>query len=371
MTDQELRQLCVPPSASIRQALLHIDRGQQGMALVVDEGGRLIGTITDGDVRRAVLAGMDLNLSVAELLKRKPGTPHASPTTAPAGTERSELLRLMRERRIRHVPLLDDEGRVDELATLDELVPEEAEPMHAVIMAGGCGERLRPLTEDLPKPMLPVGGRPLMEQVIGQLRDAGVRRVCVSTHYKAEKITKHFGDGRDFGVEISYLTEDQPLGTAGALSLMTPTQEPLLVVNGDVLTRVDFRAMLKFHREHRAHLTVGVRQYGLCVPYGVVEHDGALVTSIREKPLLQFLVNAGIYLLEPEAHRHIPCGQRFDMTDLIPRLLDSRLTVVSFPIVEYWVDIGEHAEYARAQMDAQSGQLPPGAGENETSVETG
>jgi NDP-sugar pyrophosphorylase family protein len=210
-----------------------------------------------------------------------------------------------------------------------------------------------------------------MEQVIGQLRDAGIRRVCVSTHYRAEKITEHFGDGRDFGVEISYLTEDRPLGTAGALSLMAPTREPLLVVNGDVLTRVDFRAMLKFHREHQAHLTVGVRQYGLRVPYGVVEHDGPHVTGVREKPLLQFLVNAGIYLLEPEAHRHIPCGQRFDMTDLIPRLLDSRLTVVSFPIVEYWIDIGEHADYARAQMDAQSGQLQSRTDEGRTSGAAG
>jgi dTDP-glucose pyrophosphorylase len=369
MTDQELRQLCVPPNASIRQALVHIDRGQQGIALVVDEGRRLIGTITDGDVRRAILAGMDLNLPVAELLKRRSGTPGANPTTAPSGTERPELLHLMKERCIHHVPLLDGEGSVVELVTLDELVTEEAEPLHAVIMAGGFGERLRPLTSDLPKPMLPVGGRPLMEQVIGQLRDAGVRRVCVSTRYKAEKITEHFGDGRDFGVEINYLTEDQPLGTAGALSLMSPTREPLLVVNGDVLTRVDFRAMLKFHREHHAHLTVGVRQYGLRVPYGVVEHDGPHVTGIREKPLLQFLVNAGVYLLEPEAHRHIPSGQRFDMTDLVPRLLDNKLTVVSFPIVEYWVDIGEHADYARAQMDARSGHLPPGAGENEPSFE--
>jgi dTDP-glucose pyrophosphorylase/CBS domain-containing protein len=355
----------------VKTVLQVINETAKGIALVVNEDQRLLGTITDGDIRRAILAGMDMALPVSELLKRKPGTLYPRPTSAQLGTDRSELLRMMQERRIRQLPLLDEDGRVVDLVMLDDLVPDEVIPVQAVIMAGGLGTRLRPLTDDLPKPMLPVGGRPLMEQVIGQLRDAGIRRVCVSTHYKAEKIREHFGDGRDFGVEISYLAEDQPLGTAGALSLMTPSKEPLLVVNGDILTRVDFRAMLKFHREHQAHLTVGVRQYGLRVPYGVVEHDGPRVTGIREKPLLQFLVNAGIYLLEPEAHRHIPSGQHFDMTDLIPRLLDNKLAVVSFPIIEYWLDIGEHAEYTRAQMGAQSGQLQSSADENRTSGEAG
>ncbi len=165
----------------------------------------------------------------------------------------------MRERGVRHVPLVDAEGVVVDLALLDDLsVPEEL-PLQAVIMAGGFGRRLHPLTEDVPKPMLKVGDRPLMQRIIEQLRDAGIRRVDVTTHYLAEKITSYFGDGHAFGVELHYVSEDKPLGTAGALGVMEPPTRPFVVINGDILTRVDFRAMLAFHQEHRADLTVGVR----------------------------------------------------------------------------------------------------------------
>ena len=202
--------------------------------------------------------------------------------------------------------------------------------------------------------MLPVGDRPLMQRIVEQLRQAGIRRVNISTHYLPEKIIEHFGDGRDFGVTLNYVTEDRPLGTAGALSLMEMPNEPLLVINGDILTRVDFRAMLAYHREHEADLTVGVRQYDLRVPYGVVECEGPRVRQLREKPQISFLVNAGIYLLEPSVHCYIPNGQCFDMTDLIEKLLAEGQMVVSFPIVEYWLDVGQHEDYEKAQEDIKA-----------------
>jgi len=350
----DIRHLMIPPHRSIRDAMAVIDRGAKGIALVVDEDRRLIGTVTDGDIRRLILAGGSLDAPVSELLARKAASPYPQPITARADSPPAEWLRRMQEARIRQLPLLDTDGRVAALVTLDELLPAPALPVQAVIMAGGYGKRLRPITEELPKPMLPVGDRPLLERIIEQLRQAGVHRANITTHYLPEKITSYFGDGHDFGIELHYVTEDRPLGTAGALGLMEQPDEPLLVVNGDILTRVDFRAMLAFHREHGADLTVGVRQYELQVPYGVIECDGPRVRRLREKPSLGFLVNAGIYLLEPSVYRYIPSGQRFDMTDLIERLLAEERMVVSFPIVEYWMDIGQLEDYEKAQEEIRN-----------------
>ncbi len=354
---QEVEPYCVPPTATVRDVILCIDRNGKGIALVTDAEGRLFGTLTDGDVRRAILAGLQADDPVSALLARKVGSDYPRPVTAPAGSDREMLLRIMREHVIRQVPLLDTEGRVSELVVIDQWVPVPTLPLQAVIMAGGYGDRLRPLTDDVPKSMLPVGDRPLLERMIEQLRQSGIRRVHVATHYRSDQIVRHFRDGKDFGVEISYTTEREPMGTAGALGMVPVSDEPLLVINGDILTRVDFRAMLEYHREHRAELTVGICQYGLKVPYGVVECEGALVRRIREKPQLQFLVNAGIYLLQPAAARRVPGGDRYDMTELIQGLLDEGSRIASFPIVEYWLDVGNPDAYRRAQEDVRSGRL--------------
>jgi NDP-sugar pyrophosphorylase family protein len=196
-----------------------------------------------------------------------------------------------------------------------------------------------------------------MHLIIDQLRCAGIRRVNVTTHYQPEKITDYFGDGAHFGVDLNYVTEDSPLGTAGALSLIVASDEPLLVMNGDILARVDFRAMLEHHREHRADMTVAVRQHEVQMPYGVIEPDGTHVRCVREKPVLKFLVNAGIYILEPAVVRHIPNGHRFEMTHLIQQLLEHERSVVMFPIAGYWLDIGKMGDYVQAQEDVKSGRF--------------
>jgi dTDP-glucose pyrophosphorylase/CBS domain-containing protein len=350
-----LPSLCVPADRSIREVVATIDRSGCGIALVTDHEGHLLDTITDGDVRRALLGNQDLGAPVSDLLTLKTKWSYPKPITAEVGTEHSILLRLMQENVVRQIPLLDSEGRVVDLITLDALLPDQVLPLQAVIMAGGSGDRLRPLTENTPKPMLTVGDRPLMELMIEQLRQVGIRRVNITTFHKSDKITEHFGDGSNFGVELNYVTEDRPLGTAGALGLMQEPQQPLLVINGDILTRVNFRAMLAYHQEHRAMLTMAVRKYDLNVPYGVVEGEGALVRALVEKPLLNFLVNAGIYLLEPRVYRYIPNGQHFHMTDLIQSLLNEGHRVVSFPILEYWLDIGNHVDYEQAHEDVKKG----------------
>jgi dTDP-glucose pyrophosphorylase/CBS domain-containing protein len=350
--------LLTAPDASIRGVIACIDAGGRGIALVVDAECRLLGTITDGDIRRAMLAALDLGLPVTELLRHK-AAEYRQPYTAPVGSPREHLLKLMHEHVIHQVPLLDAAGRVVGLATLDELLPDLDLPLQAVVMAGGFGSRLAPLTDHTPKPMLPVGGKPVMEHIIGQLSQAGIRQVNVTTHYLPEAIQEHFGDGGDFGVSIQYVNEDRPLGTAGALGLMDKPTQPLLVINGDILTQLDVRAMLAFHREHAADMTVGVRHYEFQVPYGVVESDGVDVKALTEKPEFGFFVNAGVYLIEPAVHARIPPGEFFNMTDLIQRLLTAGRPVVSFPIREYWLDIGQHEDYQRAERDFMEGKLKP------------
>ena len=214
-----------------------------------------------------------------------------------------------------------------------------------------------PLTENVPKPMLPVGERPMLERTIDQLREAGISEVHLTTHYLPDTIVDHFGDGEAFGVRISYATEDEPMGTAGGVRLIPRPTGPFLVINGDILTRVSYQKMLRFHRKHGATLTVGVRTYEVEVPFGVVECDDARVIDLTEKPRIRHLVNAGIYLLEPGAWDFIPGGRRFDMTDLIRRLLDEGQVVVGYPIIEYWQDVGRHEDYDRAQEDVRDGRF--------------
>ena len=281
------------------------------------------------------------------------------PVTASVDEERVNLLRVLQANRIRHLPLVDKYDKVVDLVTLGEFLPSEDAPSQAVIMAGGFGLRLRPLTNELPKPMLPMGDKPLMEIIMGQLREAGIRQVNVTTHHKSEKITQHFGDGSNFGLQINYVTEDRPLGTVGGLTLMPTPAETILVMNGDILTQIGFKAMLDYHREHDADLTMAVQMCDIQIPYGVIECDGTFITSLREKPQLDFMVNAGIYLLEPNVFSLIPKDTEYDMTDLVQDSVDNRLTVVAFPIREYWIDIGKYSDYEQAQEDIRVGKVAP------------
>lgn len=359
MKRPDVREFCMGPERPIREAIALMDKHRLGIVLVTDAACRLLGVLTDGDMRRAVLARRDLEAPVSVILKAKEGTLYARPVTAPAGTDPGRCLRILREHRLDYLPLLDSGQRVVGFVTLDEFTSSEPPALSAVVMAGGKGTRLYPLTKETPKPMLPVGDKPLMEILIGQLREAGIRKVSVATHFQGSKISDYFGDGSGFGVDVSYVNEDRPLGTAGALSLLEPPKETLLVINGDILTDIDFRALRAYHREMAAELTVAVTQFDLQVPYGVVECDGALVRRIAEKPTYPFLIGAGIYLIEPAAFAFIPKGQRLDMPELIEALVREGRRVASFPIREYWLDIGQHTDYARAQEEAARLRKPP------------
>jgi dTDP-glucose pyrophosphorylase len=347
-------ELYVTTYATIRSAVAAIDRSRKiGLALVVDEHERLLNTLTDGDVRRGLLAGVTLDAPVARLLDIKRNTPHPTALTAPKGSAREVCIALMHQHGVRQLPLMDDAGRVEEIITLEPQDICEAD-LSAVVMAGGFGKRLHPLTENTPKPMLLVGGKPILEILVQQLRESGIRDFHFTTHYRPEKIREHFGDGSNFGININYLNEESPLGTAGALSLLPVPQADKLVINGDVLTQLDFARMFCFHRQRKAAMTVAVREYEHVVPFGVVRIDDALIRTIEEKPRHFWFVNAGIYILSPRVFDHIRRGERLDMPELIQRLIVANQPVASFPIREKWTDIGRHGDYEAANREAHS-----------------
>ncbi len=350
--NKDLTRFFVPRDVTLYDVMRHINETAHGFALIVDQHGRLVNTVTDGDLRRAVLRGVDLT-SRAEDLK---GDQRA--TTLPFGTPRDEVQARMRELKLRQIPLVDETDRVCDVVQLDDLLTDVKHEFAAtaVIMAGGFGKRLRPLTDDTPKPLLKIGDKPLMEGTVERLRDAGISQFHVATHYKPEAFTDHFGNGDAFGVKINYIREDSPLGTAGVLAMLPECKEPLLVINGDILTSVNFKALFAFHRECMAEMTVCVRRYDYEVPYGVVETDGTIIKGIKEKPTHRLFVNAGVYLLEPSVRENLPTSRHFDMTDVVALLLSLDLRVAAFPISEYWLDIGQIADYERAQADVADGK---------------
>jgi dTDP-glucose pyrophosphorylase len=341
----------IPPSATVREALEAITKNRHQAVMVVEASGRLAGIVTDGDTRRGLLRGVSIAAPVTDVM-------NPQPTTALVSIRRDEALALMQRRHLRHLPIVESDGRLVEVLLLDDLLHPAALPNVAVVMAGGYGMRLRPLTDSAPKPLLSVGGKPLLEILVERLRAAGVQEIFFTVHYKSEMIEDHFGDGARLGVRIRYVREETPLGTAGGLALLpTALAAPFFLVNGDILTKCDFRAMLDFHRRWRADLTVGTVPHTVEVPYGVLEVEGEQLSTISEKPRLDFLINSGVYIVDPAALTLIPRGQPFDAPQLVPLLKQAGRTVVAFPIREYWLDVGRLTDFTQANRDVAEGLL--------------
>jgi dTDP-glucose pyrophosphorylase len=332
----------IRPDAPLRETIARIDAGVLQIALVVDGEGRLVGTVTDGDVRRAMLRGLTLEAKAAEVMNPRP--------TVARHRESDDTVRALMQRfELRQVPLVDDEGRIVDVRLLDDVLWSAPKKNQVVIMAGGLGSRLQPLTGELPKPMLQVGKKPILETILENFVDHGLRSFFLSVNYKGHMIKAHFGDGSRWGASIRYLEEERSLGTAGALSLLPALPEhPIIVMNGDVLTKVNFDQLLSFHREHQAPATVCVRDYEFQIPYGVVGLERQHITRIDEKPTQRFFVNAGIYVLEPRAVSLVPAATRYDMTALLDVLIARGEAPAAFPIREYWIDIGKLDDYQRA-----------------------
>ena len=341
------RSTLLQSTASLAEAIRIIDASSKQICLVVDGEERLLGTITDGDVRRAILNSVPLDAPVDRVMNR-------APTTLPPGHAREDALQLMRGKQLHQLPVVGSDRRVVGLALIDDLITEgRTADNWVVLMAGGLGSRLRPLTENTPKPMLKVGVKPLLETTIENFAQQGFRRFYVSVNYLADKVKEYFGDGARWGCEIRYLEEKEQLGTAGALGLLPERpQSSLIVMNGDVLTKVSFGHLLAFHREHKAAATMCVREYDFRVPYGVVQLDGARISGLVEKPVHSFFVNAGIYVVEPSLLDDVPRdGRQFHMTHLFENARAAGQDTAAFPIREYWIDIGQVDDLARANGD--------------------
>ena len=357
LTQPGLETLIISIDSKISEALSCIDSNTMGIALIVDDNGKLLHTITDGDIRRGILAGTSVDATTTELFNRKDGTNDNAPITAPVGTSLDDALNIMHKNGIRHLPLLDRQGKLKNIITLDDILRKKHLPVQAVVMAGGFGTRLQPLTNTTPKPMLPLGNKPMLERIVRKFADVGIQDVKITTHFFPDKIRNYFSDGSDFGVSIEYVDESHPLGTAGSLGLMDKPDMPLLVVNGDILTDVNFHSLFEFHQLHNADLTIGCRQYEFSIPYGVLKCDDVNVTEVQEKPSYPFLVNAGVYLVNPDIHDLVTKNEYLDMPDLITRAIAKGKKVVSFPILEYWSDVGQHDTYKQANLDISNGKI--------------
>lgn len=335
-------QLTVGTDAPLVEALAVIDRGALQFALVV-EGDVLAGLVTDGDVRRALVRGLPVTAPIRFAMNPHPVVGRKSESPA-------QWRRKLREHQIRHLPILDEAGRLVRVVTEQNCADPRSN--WAVVMAGGMGTRLRPITEQVPKPMIEIGGTPILETILRALTGAGISRVFFAVNYRAKMIVEHFGDGSRWDARVEYLQEPKRLGTAGALSLLPEApSEPVVVMNGDILTALDYAEMLDLHCGSGAAATMCVREYATQIPYGVVDVEGDELRSITEKPIVTHLASAGIYALSPEVVRRVPHGECMDMPALFQSLIQDRRKVRIHRIEEYWIDIGRPDDLARARLE--------------------
>lgn len=343
MDQAQLSAICLTKDEPLSAAIACIDASGGQIALVVDEGRRLVGTITDGDVRRAILRGATLESRASEVMNPKP-------RFVTQATSLSEIAARLKAEQIAQMPILDAGGVVVDVVFADDIQLADPRRHRAVIMAGGLGTRLRPITETIPKPMIPINGRPILEIIIERFRDQGLRRITLCVNHLAGVIVDHFGDGEKFGVEIDYVHETKRMGTAGALSLIRPRPTtPMIVMNGDILTAVNFTNLLSFHYDNAALATMALNRYQYQLPYGVVDLNDHHITAFKEKPVLDFFVNAGIYVISPEALDLVPPDCFFDMPALFEKV--QPVQRVAFPIHEYWLDVGRPADLDRALQE--------------------
>jgi dTDP-glucose pyrophosphorylase len=345
--NKDWKKTLLPITSTVKEATQTIDSSHMLVALVVDNEQKLLGMVTDGDIRRAILKGISLDESVDKIM-------NTSPVVIPINESSINIYKIFEKTHFRHLPVIDSQKRVIGLRLLDELHHTIKKRNIVVLMAGGLGTRLGNLTHSCPKPLLKVGNKPLLETILENFIDHGFCNFYFSVNYKAEMIEDYFENGQKWGVDIQYIRENKRLGTAGALSLLPEkTDLPLIVMNGDVLTKVNFQSLLDFHKEHQADATMCVREYDFQVPYGVVNVDQNKITKIDEKPIHRFFVNAGIYVLSSKTLDLIPKETYFDMPALFEQMMEYKMETTAFPIREYWLDIGQVEDFKQANGDYQ------------------
>lgn len=340
-----MKKITLLPSSTIKEALENISASGMKIAIVVDQKDKVIGTITDGDIRKGLLSNFNLADSIEKLYFKKP-------TIANINESKKSIIKKAISNKLYQIPIVDNNGKLVDVEDLATLLNVTHKKNRVILMAGGLGSRLYPLTKDTPKPLLHVGNKPILETIIKKFAQYGFVNITISVNYKAQLIKEYFKDGSEFGVNIDYIEEKKRLGTAGALSLIkNKPSEPFFVMNADLLTDVNFSHLLDYHIESRSEATMCVREYDYQIPYGVITTKESKIISIEEKPIQSFFVNAGIYVLSPNVFEYIPHNVFFDMPTLFNTLIEKGNNTLSFPIHEYWLDIGRIEEFEKANNE--------------------
>jgi len=334
--EKHWKRAAIAPSSLLVDAVKNLIESSLRLVLVINDDEKLLGTISDGDIRRGLLRGLTLQSSIHEVLQN-------NPLVVPQGMGPTLIKQLMVANKIQQLPEVDDQYRVLGLHTWDEIQTPIALSSTMVIMAGGKGTRLRPHTENCPKPMLLVSGKPMLEHIIARARDEGFSSFIISLHYLPEVIRNYFGNGEKMGVRIEYICEETPLGTAGALALIGGgLNEPVIVTNGDLITDIKYADLLDFHNRSNAVATMAIRLFEWQNPFGVIQLDGFNIVGFEEKPTHRYHVNAGVYAISPEAVRHLNHGEACDMPVLFERLRGHSCKTLAYPMHEPWLDVGRH-----------------------------
>lgn len=347
MTDWQ--DVVLTPLSNIRDAMRTLDETALRIAIVCDENNKLLGTVTDGDIRRGLLKNSDMQDSVIEVMNQNPKTVTPSYT-------RQQRIELMDYNDLLALPVVDDKNYLVGLETLHQVLQPVKRDNPVFIMAGGFGTRLRPLTDHCPKPMLRVGDKPMLEHLVNQFIALGFHDFYISTHYMPEQIREHFGNGNKWNVNITYVHEDAPLGTGGALGLLPKnlTKLPLIMMNGDVLTKVDFKQLLDCHELNQFDATMCVRELEHKISFGVVESQNNLITAMVEKPTYRYHINTGIYVLSPECVASVAPNTKIDLPTLLAQRMEKKEKVGIYTSYDYWLDIGQMADYQKAQQDIKT-----------------
>ena len=348
ISENEWSNCLISPSDSIKDAINSLIKSSLRIALVADQNLTLLGSITDGDIRRGLLRGLNLSSSVSEIMNR-------NPIVVTPSTMREDVLRLMSDNRLYQIPIIDGTKAIKGLHIWDDFESPPRRNNTIVIMAGGKGTRLLPLTKDTPKPMLSLGNKPILEHIIIRAKKEGFSDFIIAIHHLGKVIEDYFDDGSSLGVNVKYLREEQPLGTAGALNLIKPKPiEPVIVTNGDVITEVSYANILDFHIQNKSRATMAVQVHEARNPFGVVETQGIEITKYREKPIVRTLLNAGVYVLDPEVLGLVPNNTACDMPSLFEITRQKGMRTVACPIHEKWFDLGTPVDLENAISQYQS-----------------
>jgi len=336
-----IKKICINKDQSIKEAIINLNKSALQIVIVLNKQKKYLGVITDGDIRRGFIRKISLDKSVEKILRKKS-------TTVTPNTSRESVKRIMEDKKILHLPIVNSKGIFQGLHLSDDVISNIKNQNLVIIMAGGYGKRLRPLTLKMPKPMLNYKNKPILEHIIKNFNSEGFVNFYITIGYLANKIKNYFKDGSDVGVNIKYIKEKKPLGTAGSLAfVVNKINKPIIVCNGDLLHKINIQEMLNFHNKKKAFATMAVRDHKVDNPFGVVNTIGSRINGFKEKPVKRYYVNAGIYIFNPKILKYLKKNIKIDMPELFKILIKKRKKALIFPAYENWTDIGTYAEFKK------------------------